>query len=92
MAYTKIDHIRINQFKVAMHQYLSPNFFLQNCFVVVVDEDITFSLHGGEIWKRLLQRELIRHLCEHDNDILFTSAFIQNGRILQIYTDLSSWD
>ena len=31
----------------------------------VVNENITISLHDGEIW----------HMCEHDTDILYTSAF-----------------
>ena len=83
MAFTKIDHIRINQFKVAMHQYFIPNFFFTFFFV---NENITFSLHDGKIWKHLLHRLLIWHLCEHDIDILFTSAFkmAESYRFIQI--------
>ena len=31
MAFTKIDHICINQFKLAMHQYFIPNCFYTKC-------------------------------------------------------------
>ena len=55
-----------------MHQYFIPNFFLQN--FAVVNENITFSLHDGDIWKHLLHRKCV-NLYEHGNNILFTSAF-----------------
>ena len=43
MAFTKIDHIV---------------FYLQ-IFLFVVNENITFSLHDGEIWKHLLRRKYV---------------------------------
>ena len=48
MAFTKIDHI------VFYLQILFYNFCL-----FVVNENITFSLHDGEIWKHLLRRKYV---------------------------------
>ena len=65
MAFTKIDH------------------FILQIFLFVVKENITFSLHDGEILEAFIAPEnmLIRHLCEHDTNILFTSAF----RMTELY-------
>ena len=45
------------------YTYFIPKFYFT--IFLVVNENITISLHDGEIW----------HMCEHDTDILYTSAF-----------------
>ena len=45
MAFTKIDHI--------------VYYFILQFVLFVVNENITFSLHDGEIWKHLLRRKYV---------------------------------
>ena len=41
-----------------MHQYFIPKLFFTK-LIFVVNENITFYLHNGEIWKYLLDRKCV---------------------------------
>ena len=48
--------------KLTISYFIAKYYF--TIFLFVVNENITFSLHDGEIWKHLLPRNVwIRHLC-----------------------------
>ena len=66
--------------------------FILQILLFVVNEDITFSLHDGEIWKHLLRRKYVNYAFVWTWLQHFVYFCIQNGRTLQIYTDLSSRD
>ena len=45
--------------KLTIYYFISKLYFTIFLFVIVVNENITFSLHDGEIWKHLLRRKYV---------------------------------